>query len=86
VVTGGVGGSGEPVVGMLMPPWPDSEQTWTFEVRTSEDNVLFTEWEEFPFGSSVRRALRYFQVRMTMKRLHAPYKPGLEGLVVVATH
>ena len=86
VVTGGVGGSGEPVVGMLMPPWPDSAQGWTFEVRTSEENVLFTEWEEFPFGSSVRRALRYFQVRMTMKRLHAPYKPGLEGLVVVATH
>lgn len=72
--------------GMLMPPWPDNEQTWLFEVRTSEDDVVYTDWEPLAFGTSISRSLRYYQVRATLTRAHAPYRPALRGLAVVTTH
>lgn len=38
----------------------------TFEIRSSEDNVVWTEWQQYQAGDYL---CRYFQVRMTLKRL-----------------
>ena len=39
----------------------------TFEIRTSEDNVVWTDWLQYQAGDYL---CRYFQVRMTLIRLH----------------
>lgn len=76
---------GPPVVGMLMPPWPDNEQTWLFEVRT-HDGSAWGAWETLAPCASIRRAFGMYQVRVTMSRRTAPYRPALRGLTAVLTH
>jgi hypothetical protein len=71
---------------MIAPPYPDDRQTWVFEVRTSNDNVLFTDWEAVAVGTSVRRVFRYHQVRVRMSRAAAPYRPAVRSLIAVVTN
>jgi predicted phage tail protein len=76
---------GPAVVGMVMPPWPDDIQAWVFEVRTKSMGI-WSDWAVVPVFSSIRRAFRQYQVRVTMSRRSAPYRPALRGLVVVTTN
>jgi len=82
----GVVEAGPLVVGMLWPPWPDSSLVYQFEVRTSTDNVTWTAWETLAPCASIRRMLRWWQVRVTLRRGAAPYQPALAALTVVLTH
>lgn len=81
----GVVSTGPTTVGMLMPPYPDDMQSWTVEVRTW-DTVAWSDWSTLAPYTSIRRNLRKYQVRVTLHREKAPYKPALAGFVVVATH
>jgi hypothetical protein len=81
---GVVSGSGDTaVVGMLMPPWPDNEQAWVFEVRTSTDSVTWSSWAPLALGGLAAASFRYWQVRATLSRLNHPYRPALRGLAGV---
>lgn len=73
-----------PVVGMLFPPWPDSEIGLTIEVQTN-DGVVDSDWAPLPVGASIERLFQKYRLRVTMTRGHAPYRPGLAGLVAVVT-
>lgn len=77
--------SGSPfTVGMLNPPYPDNAQTWVVEVRT-HDGTMWSGWSVLaPFASLQRTFLKY-QVRVTMDRLTAPYRPALRGVRVIVT-
>jgi hypothetical protein len=82
---GVVSGSGTTaVVGMLMPPWPDDEQTWLFEVRTY-DGATWTDYAELGVFDSVGGTIEKFQVKATLRRKTAPYRPALRGVTVVVT-
>ncbi len=84
---GVVSGSGPTaVVGMLMPPWPDDEQTYLFEVQTSDDDVIYSDWGAIAIGEVLVRTFQYYRVRVTLKRAHPPYRPALTGLTVVTTN
>jgi len=80
----GVVSSGPSVVGMLMPPWPDAAQTWKFEIRTF-DGTVWSDWATWPVYSAINRTISKYQIRVTMTRASAPYRPALRGLKVVAT-
>lgn len=71
---------------MLMPPYPDNRQTWLFEICTSDDGSLYTDWEELAIGESVQRVFRYYKARVTMSRTAVPYRPALRHLIGVTTH
>lgn len=75
---------GSMTVGMMWPPWPDNEVTWLYELRTN-DGSAWSDWETWAPLTSVRRTIRKYQVRVTMSRARAPYRPGLRGLIVVGT-
>lgn len=81
----GVVSTGPKVVGMLMPPWPDDEQDWSIEVRT-RDGSVWSDWEALAPMTRVRRMLDLVQIRVTMTRAHAPYRPAMASLAMVATH
>ncbi len=72
-------------VGMLMPPWPDTEQGWLFEFRT-HDGSAWTAYETVAPCKSIKRTIEKYQVRVTMARTTAPYRPALRGLTVVCTN
>ena len=72
------------VVGMLMPPWPDNEQTWLVEART-HDGVMWSDWETVAVGGQVARIFQKWQVRVTLRRTHYPYRPALVGVAVVVS-
>lgn len=72
-------------VGLLENPYPDNAHSWGFEVRTW-DGTVWSDWAAWAFGTSVRRTLRKYQVRVTLTRTKDPYRPALKGLDVVATH
>jgi hypothetical protein len=74
------------LVAMLMPPWPDTEQVWLVEFRTSADGVLYSDWQAVGFGASLARVFRYWQARVTMSRVNPPYRPALRHFNVVLTH
>jgi predicted phage tail protein len=83
-----VSGAGDTAaVGMLMPPWPDDQQSWLFEVATSTDGTSYTDYTPLAFGASLAATLRYYKVRATMKRKVAakPYTPALAALAIVCT-
>lgn len=80
----GVVSTGPKVVGMLMPPWPDASQAWELEVRV-HDGAGWGAWESLAWCGSVRETMQKYQVRVSMRRAAAPYRPGLGGLVVVTT-
>lgn len=80
----GVVSVGPKVVGMLMPPWPDASQAWELEVRV-HDGAGWGAWETLDWCDSVRETMQKYQVRVSMRRAAAPYRPGLGGLVVVTT-
>lgn len=81
----GVVDGGPPLaVGMLMPPWPDDEQSWVFEVRT-HDGVGWSAWEALGPCASVRRTFQKYQLKATLDRDDAPYRPALRALRVVCT-
>lgn len=85
---GVVSGAGETaVVGMLMPPFPDDEQAWIFEVRTSVDGATWTGWLTVPSCSGVTHTMRYYELRITLRRKTADgaYRPALRGITVVCT-
>ncbi len=73
------------VVGMLFPPWPDTEHAWSLEVRT-HDGVVWTDWQSLGWFASVRRMFDRYQVRVTMRRGRPPYRPALRTIRVVTTH
>lgn len=77
--------STDPVVGMLMPPYPDASQTWTLEVRT-HDGTLWSDWQALAPCAAINRTFREWQVRVTLRRTRFPYRPALRGLTVVLTH
>lgn len=83
---GTVDEGGDPIVRMIFPPWPDEAQGWLFEIRTSDDEATWSEWEPLAFGGSVQRTMRYAQVRATLETDGLPYRPALRGLTLVATH
>lgn len=71
-------------VGMLTPPFPDEQQSWSVEVRT-HDGSSWSAWSPMlPFSSTSRLVERY-QYRVTMVRGSFPYRPALRGLTGVAT-
>lgn len=82
------GSGGTAVVGMLMPPWPDDQQSWTFEVATSTDGATYTDFAPLAFTDALSATMRYYIVRAIMKRKTAsrPYAPALRGIAVVCTH
>ncbi|MCC6660045.1 MAG: hypothetical protein IT437_04075 [Phycisphaerales bacterium] len=71
---------------MLFPPWPDNEQAWLLEIRTSPDNSVWTDFAPLAWLASTRTLFRYYQVRVTLSRQHAPYRPALRSLAVVCTN
>lgn len=73
-----------PVVGMLMPPYPDAAQVWKFEIRTF-DGTVWSDWATWPVYSAINGTISKYQARVTMTRAAAPYRPALRGLKVVAT-
>ncbi len=81
----GVVSVGPPVVGMIDPPYPDKTHEYIVELRTN-DGAVWTDWAVWPAYTSVRRTLRKYQVRVTLKRSKQPYRPALRGFDVVATH
>lgn len=81
----GIIATGPKFVGMLMPPYPDAQQAWVFEVRTN-DGTVWSDWSALAPGASMERALRKYQVRVTMRRAKVPYRPALRGLTAVLTH
>ncbi|MGH7132699.1 MAG: TipJ family phage tail tip protein [Phycisphaerales bacterium] len=80
----GIVSVGPAVVGMLMPPWPDSEQTWLVEART-HDGVLWSDWEAVTPGGEIHRTFQKWQVRVTLRRAHFPYGPALAAVRVEVT-
>ena len=84
----GVVSVGPAVVGMLMPPFPDDEQTWLIEARTY-DGVIWRDWSTISkggldgIGAGSLVTFSKYQIRVTMRRAHAPYRPALRGLVAV---
>jgi hypothetical protein len=73
--------------GMLMPPWPDDEHSWTFELRTTNDGTTYTAWAAIKLGEEVVTVTaKWYQVRVTMKSKRDPYRPALIRLDVVATN
>ncbi len=82
----GIVSTGPTTVGLLMPPYPDDRQSWVLEVRTF-DGVIWSDWariEPVLAGLGPRTVSKY-QVRVTMRRAVAPYRPALRGVTVVVT-
>lgn len=79
-------GVDDPYVRMVFPPWPDDEQAWIFELRTSLDDVVWTDWEPIAMGGSISRIMRYAQIRVTMTRKRAPSRPAIASITLVATN
>lgn len=71
-------------VGMIWPPWPDTEVSWSVEVRTN-DGTNWGTWAAWAPLTRIRTNIRKYQVRITMRRARAPYRAGLSGFVVVGT-
>ncbi|UYV13739.1 MAG: phage tail protein [Phycisphaera sp.] len=64
------------IVGMLMPPYPDARIGYKVEIRTAVSTTFgaWTEWAPFTsFDASVGK----YQVRVTIERQSAPYRPSL---------
>lgn len=77
--------SPDPIVGMLMPPYPDDLQQWTVEVRT-HDGSIWSDWETLAPCAAITRTFQSFQIRVLLERARFPYRPALRGLTVVLTH
>jgi predicted phage tail protein len=64
------------VVGMLMPPFPDARIGYKVEIRTAA-NASFGSWTEWPPFTSYDATIGKFQIRITLERQSAPYRPAL---------
>lgn len=73
-----------PVLVMITPPYPDTEQTWLIEART-HDGASWTPWSALGAFAERSAAIQKYQIRVTMSRLSFPYRPALRGLTVVIT-
>jgi predicted phage tail protein len=71
-------------VSMIMPPWPDDEQEFDFEIRTN-DGVSWGDWAPIDPFESIEDVIELYQIRVTLSRKTAPYRPALRGMTVVAT-
>jgi sulfur carrier protein ThiS len=71
-------------VGMISPPHPDTELGYLLEVRFFASSVWgsWQEWE--PFAAKVATCSKY-QVRATLTRARAPYRPALRSVSVVVS-
>ncbi|MEM1183702.1 MAG: phage tail protein [Planctomycetota bacterium] len=79
LVTGGQTGQ----VGMLFPPYPESELSYQLEIRTSIDGVAFGAWSSVGLYAVRTVTARFVQVRVRLGRQQAPYRPGLRVVSVV---
>lgn len=72
-------------VAMLFPPWPDSVQSWTFEVQLYNAGT-WGDWQTLSPCGSIRAVFSSYRIRVRMKRSAAPYRPGIRELTVIVTH
>lgn len=72
-------------VGMLMPPYPDDEQEFEFEIQT-HNGMSWSGWQSIDVFASVSASLQKYQLRVMIRRKTAPYRPALRSMVGVATH
>lgn len=71
-------------VGMISPPHPDTELGYLIEVRTYA-SAAWGSWSVWdPFTPHVGTFSKY-QVRITLTRERAPYRPALRGITVAVS-
>jgi len=80
----GVTGLGPPrVVGMLFPPYPDDRHQFVVEIAIKIGGS-YGPWTRVTPFALFQATLRYFKVRITMRRGAYPYRPGVARLDVVS--
>lgn len=72
-------------VGMMWPPYEDTEVRWLFEVKTF-DGTVWSDWTAVAPGGAIRRVFSKYHIRATLTRLDAPYQPALASVAAVCTH
>ena len=70
--------------GMIAPPYPATELSYAVEVRTYVSSA-WGEWRPFPFFTSILETFQKYQLRVTVDRSTAPYRPGIRELIAVVT-
>jgi predicted phage tail protein len=74
------------VIGLLMPPYPDDRQRWIVETRV-HDGTLWSGWTTWAHAlSGFAATFGKYQVRITLRRGAAPYRPTLRALAAVVVH
>lgn len=66
----------ERLVGMLMPPFPDSRLSYKIEIRTASGQS-FGPWTEVAAFEAFDATAASFQFRVSIERQAAPYQPAL---------
>lgn len=81
------GSGGTAVVGMLMPPYPDTAQSYTVELKV-HDGSGWGVWQTLAAGAVWFGLLAKYNVRVTIRRGvdGTPYRPSLAGVTVVAAY
>ena len=72
------------LVGLICPPYPPDELSYTVEVRTQVASV-WGDWRPFPFFTAILETFGAYQLRVTIDRETSPYRPAITDLIAVVT-